>query len=204
MSTWDNWEFKTSKAVVAPFSPGQPVYVDGMLSTLYYESVRAGIIERVFWEKVNHDQFIRMFDESKKVLQILCELRNAGAKEERIVPVGYCWLEMPRGVDGERAALCGFAFFKRSRFMRDLGLLGAAYWVKGLKVNVVHGVMLETNMAAKRYSEAIGFEQVAMVPKYIFYQGALTNARVMTLNADSFLPNYEHWYSKQIPIETVP
>ena len=203
MSTWDNWEFKTSKAVVAPFSPGQPVYVDGMLSTLYYKTRDAGALEKVFCgDKPNHDQFIRMFDESKKVLQILCELKNAGEQEERIVPVGYSWGELPKGVDGQRAAMCGFAFFRRSRVMRDLGLLGAAYWMKGLKIDVIHGVMLESNEGAHRYSQAIGFTQTAIVPKYHFYEGALTGARVMILEAETFLPSYDEWYAKQNPVET--
>jgi hypothetical protein len=202
MSTWDNWEFKTSKAVVAPFSPGQAVYVDGMLSTLYYRSKDAGILDRVFWEDVNHDKFIRMFDESKKVLQILCELKHAGEEEERIVPVGYSWVELPKGVDGARGALCGFAFFKRSRVMRDLGMLGAAYWIKGLKIDVIHGVMLESNSSAKLYSEAIGFKHIATVPNYIFYQGKLVNARVMMLEADSFLPRFEEWHAKENPVES--
>lgn len=196
MSTWDSWEFKTNKAVVAPFSPGQPVYVDGMLSTLYYKTKEAGMIEKVFCgDNPGHDQFIRMFDESKKVLQILCELKHAGEKEERIVPVGYSWVELPKGVDGARAAMCGFAYFKRSRVMRDLGLLGAAYWMKGLKIDVVHGVMLESNLAANKYAEAVGFKETAIVPKYHFDQGELVGARVMILEAETFLPQYEEWYA---------
>ena len=198
MSTWDNWEFKTNKAVVAPFAPGQPVYVDGMLSTLYYETRKAGAIEQVFCgDNPTHDQFIRMFDESKKVLQILCELEDAGEKEERIVPVGYCWVEMPKGVDGQRAAMSGFAFFKRSRYMLDLGLLGIAYWMKGLRINVLHGVALASNEKAKNYTDKLGFRETAIVPKYHFHNGELVAARVCMIEDEEFLPKYEEWKAKQ-------
>src|ERR1700733_13895593 len=115
------WEYMTKNAAVIPFAPNTVVYVDGMLSTCYYESKKAGILDKVMCgDNPDHDHFIRMFDESKKVLQILCEVEDVGTDKENAIPVGYCWVEMPKGVDGARAAMCGFAFFKKTRLLRDL------------------------------------------------------------------------------------
>ncbi len=203
MSTWDNWEFKTDKVVVAPFAPGQTVYVDGMLSTLYYQTREAGVMENVFCgDNPSHDQFIRIFDESKRVLQILCEMKNAGEETETITPVGYCWVELPKGVDGERAAMCAFAFFKKSRYIFDMGMLGIAYWMKGLKINVLHGVALESNKAAAKYSDMLGFKESAIVPRYHFHEGKLVPARAVSIDDRDFLPRYEAWKSKQNRVES--
>ena len=142
----DGWKYMTKNAAVIPFSPGTVVYTDGMLSTLYYRSKELGRLEYMFCgDNPNHDQFIRMFDESKRITQILCEVENQGTPQEACHPVGCSWVEVSRGVDGQRAAMCGFAFIKRSRYMIDLGMLGVAYWTEALKVDVVHGIMLEEN-----------------------------------------------------------
>lgn len=192
------WEYMTLKACVLPFSPGSPVYVDGMLSTLYYESKKAGIMEHVFCgDNPNHDQFIRMFDESKKVLQILCEIKDSGKKEERVVPVGYCWVELPKGTDGARSALCGFAFFRKSRYLKDLGLLGLGYWMNGLKIDIVHGVMLKDNLAARDYASHLGFKEAGVVPKFHWYQGSLVDARVMVLEKAEFAGPFDRWLKDQ-------
>src|ERR1039458_4824005 len=173
----NGWEYMTKTAAVLPFSPNSPVYVDGMLSTLYYRTREAGLIEKVFCgDNPNHDQFIRMFDLSKKVLQIMCEVKDAGTEAERTIPVGFCWTEFPRGVDGARAAFCGFAFFKRSRQMRALGMLGLAYWFRGLKIDVLHGIILKSNTNALAYAHKLGFIDTATVPDYLFHQGKLVPA----------------------------
>lgn len=189
----DGWEFQTKTATVVPFSPGQIVYVDGMLSTLFYETQKAGRLETVFCGDLpNHDQFIRMFAPEKKVAQVLCEIRG----DSTVKPVGYCWVEMPKGEDGERAAMCGFAFFRPSREMFNLGRIGIAYWMKFLKINVVHGVMLESNFLALKYAVKLGFTISAEVPRYHFHKGKLEGARAVTLQDVDFLPNYERWYEQ--------
>jgi len=199
------WEFMTAKAAVVPFSPGTVVYQDGMLSTLYYKTKEAGLIEKVFCgDKPDHDHFIRMFDESKKILQILCEVENVGMKTENAIPVGYCWVEAPKGVDGARAAMCGFAFFRHTRYLRDLGMLGLYYWMKGLKITAVHGVMLQSNKAAIRYAAKLGFIRTATVPLFHFYNGELVPAVAMLLESKDFLPQFANWFeTKKLVAEPV-
>lgn len=196
----NGWPYMTKKAAVIPFCPGTVVYVDGMLSTLYYETRKAGAIEAVFCgDNPSHDQFIRMFDESKKVLQILCRVKEQGTEQEKAEPVGYCWVEIPKGVDGARSALCGFCFFKKTRLIYDLGMLGIAYWMEGLKINVLHGVMLESNNAALGYAKGLGFHEVCVVPEWHFYQERLVGACVTYLKDDAFLPVYRQWRETKIP-----
>jgi RimJ/RimL family protein N-acetyltransferase len=190
-----DWKYKTKNAAVIPFSPGSLVYRDGMLSTLYYKTKELGRLEYTMCgDNPTHDQFIRSFDESKRVTQVLCEVENYGTPEEVVHPVGYSWVEAPRGVDGARAALCGFAFIKRSRYMIDLGMLGVAYWMEGLKIDVVHGVMLEENKVAQRFAEKIGFKRQALVPKFHFYKGKLVSAVSMSLEKNDFMPVFQEWY----------
>lgn len=191
------WEYMTKTAAVIPFSPGTVVYRDGMLSTLYYRTQEAGLLEKTFCgDNPTHDEFIRMYEPRKKVLQILCEVKSHGTEQEKAVPVGYSWIDRHHGVDGERAALCGFCFFKRTRQLRPLGLLGIYYWINGLKIDVLHGVTLEENTPAQNYAYHLGFEFSAMVPRYHFYNGKLANALVVTLQKERWLPGFEAWYAQ--------
>lgn len=192
------WKYMTKNAAVVPFSKGTVVYVDGMLSTLYYKTKERGFLKLTMCgDEPNHDQFIRMFEESKKVLQVLCEVENQGTPEEQCHPVGYAWVEVPKGVDGERAAMCGFCFFKRSRYMYDLGMLGIYYWMDGLKINVIHGVMLESNRPAKRFAEKLGFVTTAVVPKFHYLDSKLVWAREMMVEDNDFLRVFEPWFESR-------
>lgn len=194
----NGWEFMTKHAAVVPFSKGTPVYVDGMLSTLYYKTKERGLLDLVLCgDNPNHDQFVRMFDESKKILQILCEIKDQGTAAEQCIPVGYSWVEASKGIDGHRAAMCGFAFIKRSRYMRDLGMLGLAYWLKGMKIDVLHGVMLEQNQAAIRYAEELGFVRTAEVPKFHFFRGELVGAVEVMIEANDYLSKFEKWFENR-------
>lgn len=201
----DGWKYMTKNAAVIPFSPGTVVYRDGMLSTLYYKTKEAGLLEKVLCgDKPDHDHFIRMFDESRKILQILCEVENVGKETENAIPVGYAWVEAPKGIDGARAAMCGFAFFRHTRYLRDLGMLGLYYWMDGLKITDLHGVLLEPNRAAIRYAEKLGFIKTATVPRFHFYNGDLVPAVAMLLESKDFLPQFSKWFeTKKLVAETV-
>jgi hypothetical protein len=194
----NGWEFMTKDCAVVPFSPGTVVWVDGMLSTIYYGLKRLNRLELTLCgDNPTHDEFVRAFDPSKKVLQILCEVRNQGAPTEDAVPVGAAWVEMPKGTDGERAAMCGFAFFKPTRRLLDLGRMGIRYWMHGLKIDVVHGVMLEMNYPARRFATRLGFKQMAKVPRFHFHQEKLVDAVAVTLDKKDFDPSFEAWSENQ-------
>jgi hypothetical protein len=198
------WEYMTKDAAVVPFSPGTVVYRDGMLSTMYYKMKEAGLIEKTFCgDRIDHDHFIRMFDESKKILQILCEVENNGTPTENITPVGFAWVEAPKGVDGARAAMCGFAFFRRTRYLRDLGMLGINYWMRALKITVIHGVLLQSNRPAIRYAHKLGFTTYATAPLFHFYKDDLVPAEAVVLESKDFLPAYDKWFESKNVMETV-
>jgi hypothetical protein len=184
---------QTKTAAVLPFCKGSLVWKDGMLSTIYYSLKELDRLETTFCgDSPDHDEFIRDFDPSRKVAQILCEV----GEESKLHPVGIAWVELPKGVKGERAALCGFAFFKRSREMYNLGRMGIYYWMAGLDINVVHGVMLHSNLQAIKYAIKMGFSVSFPIPRFHFYQGKLVSAVAVTLEDHDFLPTFEPWFDK--------
>lgn len=204
VTEWGTWKYMTRHLAVVPFTKGTPVYTDGMLSMLYYKSKELGRLENTFCgDNPSHDQFIRMFEETKKVTQVLCEITDQGTPDERIIPVGYSWVEIPKGEDGARAAMCGFAFIRRSRHMVNLGRLGIYYWMDGLKIDVLHGVMLLSNQVAADYALKLGFKQTAIVPDFHFYQGKLVAARAMLLRKYDFMADFEPWLERQKVVESI-
>jgi RimJ/RimL family protein N-acetyltransferase len=188
--------YGTPELQLVPYMEGTPVYKDGLLSTLYYNTRDEGKLAAVFCGDVmNHDQFVAFF-EKRKTLQILCEV----SEDKTLNTVGYSWVDLPRGVDGAKAVMCGFCFFKgasKRTSARDLGRLGLAYWFMDLQVDVVHGVMLESNIPGRNYAAALGFREVAIVPKYHFHEGQLVSARVMMIEKNDFLPGFEDWIESQ-------
>lgn len=199
----NGWQFYGTKGLqLVPMMPNTPVYRDGALSALYYETRKEGKIETVFCgDDLNHDQFIAYF-EKRKTLQVLCRVED----DKTLKPRGYCWVDSPKGIDGARSAMCGFAFFgdaSEDSAARDLGRLGLAYWFEDLKIDVIHGILLESNIAARNYAKKLGFEECAIVPDYHFYQGELVGARVMICRATDFLPGFRLWREQNPVAETV-
>lgn len=195
--TTDDWHwYGTDGLQVVPYMPSTPVYNDRMLSYLYFETLKAGKIDLIFCgDTLNHDAFVNFFY-TRKTMQVLCEVEGP---DHNLKPIGYSWLDLPRGVDGARAAHCGFSFFgeagKRPA-ARDLGMLGLAYWMIAMKVNVVHGILLDANLAGRNYASRLGFKTIAVVPNYHFYEGRLEPARVMSLTDEEFLPLFKEWREK--------
>jgi hypothetical protein len=191
------WDYYQTEALgVFPYMPGTPVYRDGMLPFLYTKAREAGKIEMIFCgDDLNMDAFVDFFHK-RKTMQVLGRIEE----DKTIRPVGFSWLDNPVGVDGARAALCGFGFFDdagKTSDARDLGRLGLAYWMVAMKVDVIHGIMLESNIAAKNFAEHLGFKQVAIVPKRHFHNGALEGARVTMIEKNDYLPGFEEWFELQ-------
>ncbi len=131
-------------------------------------------------------------------MQCLCEVEE----DKTLKIVGYSWIDLPRGVDGARAVMCGFAFFKNAgkrTSARDLGKLGLAYWFLDMQVDVIHGVMLESNIRGRNYAAHLGFRECAIVPKYHYdhEKGELVGARVMVIEKNDFIPGFEEWIDSQ-------
>lgn len=202
MRGWSYYGTKTLQMV--PYMPGTPVYFDGSssklsaLSNLYYQTREEGKIPLVFCgDDMNHEQFIHFFTE-RKTMQILCRVED----DKTLKPRGYCWVDTPRGVDGARAAHCGFCFFgdaTEDRAARDLAALGLAYWFEDLQIDVIHGLMLGDNIPARNFASKLGFVHRALVPRFHSYEGKLVDARVMSLEKKDFMPSFEQWRENNPP-----
>jgi RimJ/RimL family protein N-acetyltransferase len=203
MDDRNHWMFyQTRNLAMCPYMPGTPVYKDGMLPFLYTKAREEGKIESVFCgDDLNMDAFVAFF-EKRKTLQVLCEVEN----DKTLKPCGFSWVDNPHGVDGARAAMCGFAFFdgaSRRDSARDLARLGLGYWMLALKIDVIHGVLLESNTAARNFALHVGFRDVAVVPKYHYRAstGELVDARVMIIEKKDFTPEFDIWIESQKLVE---
>jgi RimJ/RimL family protein N-acetyltransferase len=189
----NHWTYYgTAGYQLVPMMEGTPVFKDGVLSALYYRTKEEGNIGNVFHEdSFGHDNFVAYFQKIR-TLQVLCEV-NA---EENLKPVGYSWVDAPVGVDGARAVLCGFCFFDNAgkrEAARALAMLGLAYWFIAMRIDVVHGAISEYNTTARNFSKRLGFREVALVPKWRYVDGRLTNVYVTTLEKEEFMPGFEEW-----------
>lgn len=188
----------TDKLAVVPYMPGTPVYRDNTLPFLYMQTKNEEKLPLVFQEDgFNLGKFVAFF-EKRQTMQVLCHVD----KDKNLLPVGYSWVDSPAGVDGARGALCGFCFLKEAKSTaRDLGRLGIAYWMEDLRIDILHGVILEYNSAALNYARRLGFKEVAYVPKWRYVDGRLTGVRVVQLEKEDFWDGFEKWYQSQNPVE---
>lgn len=187
MRGW-SW-YQTRDLCMCPYMPGTPVYVDGMLSHLYFETKRLGRIEQTFCgDHYNLDKFISYFD-SLKTLQVLTTVSESGI----LKPVGYSWVSNPRGVDGARSASPGFCFFEDVIHARDLARLAVGYAFEDLRIDTLHGVQVFDNHAARNFSRRLGFTEIATIPDYHSINGELVAARVMMLRKADFWPKFLAW-----------
>lgn len=192
--------YGTKDLQVVPYMPGVPVYKDGVLSNLYYQTKEEGKLETVFHETdMNHDKFVTFFT-TLKTMQVLCTVEA----NKDLKPAGYAWVSNPVGVDGARAAVCGFCFLGdagKSSAARDLATLGIAYWLIAMKIDVLHGVILDSNTAAQNFASKLGFALTAHVPKWRYVDGELVDVVNVTLEAKNWIPIFEEW-RKQNPVAT--
>ena len=201
-SSDQHWGWYGTKTLqMVPIMPGTPAYRDGVLSHLYYQTRDQGKIKDTFCgEEKSHDQFVFYF-ESLKTAQVLCTVSDAG----KLNIVGYSWVCMPRGVDGGRAAQCGFCFLEDGSNgksnARDLARLAVAYAFQALRIDVLHGVQQVSNLAARNFSRRIGFTECAIVPGYHAVDGHLEDARVMILRKTDFWPKFIEWKQSQPKVE---
>lgn len=196
------WQFyRTPSLGVFPYMAGVPVYRDGMLPFLYNKLKAEGKVALTFCgEEKTQDQFVSYFERTK-VMQVLCEIGDLVDPEQpegerKLTPVGFSWVDVPVGVDGARCAMPGEAFFdnaSRRSSARDLARLALGYAFHDLRINVFHGVQLASNIAARNFSMKLGFREVGLIPKRLYSNGQLEDARVMILTDEEFLPGFWLW-----------
>jgi RimJ/RimL family protein N-acetyltransferase len=211
--------FRTKDVAIFPYMPGTEVYRDGMLPFLYNKLKEERKVGLTFCgEEKTQDQFVSYFDRIK-TMQVLAEVGGLvdpenPEGERKIIPVGFSWVDSPVGVDGERCAMPGEAFFdnasKRSS-ARDLARLALGYVMNDLRVNIFHGVQLASNIAARNFSMRLGFRDVGIIPKRLYHEGKLQDARIMMLTDEDFLPPFWEWIKEkhlemdaQKPVEREP
>jgi hypothetical protein len=188
------WQWYGTKTLqVVPYMPGTPVYRDGMLPFLYTKLKEDGNVAATFCgENKTMDEFVSYFHRIK-TMQVLC---TVGSPEDpnKLTAVGFSWVDNPRGVDGQRVAMPGEAFFKGSvRVSRYLAKLSLAYVMHDMRVDIFHGVQVASNFAAKNFAIRCGFRECAIIPNYHFVNGQLEDARVMILEAKEYLPKFFKW-----------
>jgi hypothetical protein len=193
--------YGTKNLQVCPYMPGVSVYVDGMLSHLYFETKRLGKIRQTFCgDNFNMDKFIHYF-ESLKTLQVLCRVEE----NKKLIVSGYSWVSNPRGVDGGRAAQCGFCFLEDGSSgksnARDLARLAVAYAFEDLRIETLHGVQVIDNIQARNFSMRIGFKPIAVIPDYHAIDGKLVAAQVMMLRKADFWTKFLEWKNAQPKVE---
>ena len=198
----NGWLYYSTKSLaVVPYMAGTPVYRDGMLPHVYFKLKEEGKVAATFCgEEKNLDAFVSYFDRIKTA-QILCRVRE----NDTLDPVGISWLDLPRGEDGARACQCGMAFWggaTKTEDARNLARLGLAYSFEDIKIDVLHGIQLSSNLAARNFSMKLGFKECAIVPRWHFVGGVLEDARVMILDKSDFMPGFYDWRSRQELAET--
>jgi hypothetical protein len=193
---WDYYQ--TNDLAMVPYMAGTPVYTDAMLPFLYQKTKEEGKIELTFCgDLLNLDAFVTFFVK-RGTMQVLCEIEG----DKTLKPVGYSWVDNPRGKDGARGALVGFCFFKNSskrESARNLGRLALAYMMVAMRIDVLHGVLLEENTQASDFCIRLGSREVAIVPKYHYSvsAGELVGARVLIIEKETYLPEFEKWFEGQ-------
>jgi len=181
------------------------VYRDGMLPYLYTKLKEEGKVALTFCgESKTQDDFVSYFHRIK-TMQVLCEIGDLVDPdnpdgERKLTPVGFSWLDSPVGVDGARCAMPGEAFFdnasKRSS-ARDLARLAIGYALHDLRINVLHGIQLASNIPARNFAMKMGFKEVGLIPKRLHHEGKLQDARVMMLEDTDYLPSFWEWIEEK-------
>jgi hypothetical protein len=202
--TMDQWQWYGTKTLqVCPYMPGTPVWKDGMLPFLYYKMKEEGkLIDLFCGDEMNLDSFVSFYDKLK-TLQVLARV----SAEDKLVPVGFSWVQHAKGVDGARSCECGEAFFDgvtKTPDARALAKLAVAYAFQALKVDVLFGRQVASNTAARNFSFKIGFKHVAVIPKMHVIGREFADGRLMMLEKEEFMPKFLAWKEKQDAIDLEP
>ena len=190
----NGWGFYGTKSLqMVPYMEGAPVYLDNTLPHLYARTKEEEHLPAVFHEDgFNLEKFIIFC--AKRPIQCLCKVED----DKRLIPVGYSWVDAPYGIDGSRGALVGFCFFKDGiKVSRDLGRLGLAYMFIDLRIDILHGAILEFNTPALNYAKRLGFKTVAFVPKWKYVGGKMVGVHVVQLEKNDFMPKFSEWHEPQ-------
>lgn len=195
--TMENWQWYGTKTLqVCPYMPGTPVYRDGMLPFLYEKLKAEGSLADTFCgDQMNSDGFTAFFDRLK-TLQVLARV----SAEDKLIPVGFSWVMNSKGIDGARSCECGEAFFDgagKTPDARALARLAVAYAFEALRIDVLFGRQVASNIAARNFSRRVGFREVAIIPQMHSLDGELVDGRLMMLRKCEYWPGFLAWKENQ-------
>jgi len=189
------WEYQTDKVILLPYSQqNQKMFREHFLAELYFRLRDEETLSIIFpGMGIAHlNDFIRYM--ARAFGFVIPALRDG----EKVIPVGLGWIPEMDGVDGARKAAFGFGFFKemwvnRERVRRhvDLSTLMLAYWFQECKIDILYGTSI--NPKAINYSRRFGFSEPYLLPKFFCRDGVLTDARLIHLEKETFLPYYSRW-----------
>ncbi len=194
--TTAGWKYQTDQVYLAPYTEELAHNQDGLLGHLYLRTKQDGLLEVAFpgLPNLHMDKFVSYLTGPKVVLQIYY-VKSGTA----MTPVGYCYLYNVDGKERSRLAEFGFCFFREywgQKAVTELGWLCIAYWFEALKVDILFGATRVDNRLASIFARKYGFEEEAVLRKFLNCGDHRCDARIMVCERDKFL---KLWYERQAP-----
>lgn len=187
-----DWKYQTDKVALVPYNEASGAFPDGLLGHLYLRTKEDGLLDTV-WAgvpNVHFDKFVSQLASDKVALQIYY------LQGDPMIPMGYCFLYQVDGDPGARLGQFGFCFFKEywgRKEIRDGVWLCLDYWIEVIGVDVLYGATLADNYLARNFSRNFGFREIAILPKFLRQKEGRTDARLVFLERERFLPLLESW-----------
>lgn len=189
------WPYQTEKTMLVPYSKSWKVFPDGLLGHLYLRTKQDERLEMIFDTGMDFDGFVSYFAKKTVAMQVY-----AMKEGPDLIPAGYCWVDDVVGRDGARRAVFGLCFFKEYRGRRevaDLGWQSLKYWFTELKIDVLFGITMESNLQARNFARRYSFKEIGVMEKFMYRQGNLTSGRLVMLDRETFEPRYQRWLEER-------
>lgn len=176
------WKYQNERVCILPFGDGS-TFPEEFLVWLYGKVKREGnMAERILPDTTfNLNQFIDYFMKHPPLI---------GALRETNEIIGFAWLNEIYGPVGGRRGSLGFGFFKKywgTDDIRDCSRFFLQWWFEELKIDVMFGNTLKTNLAAQAFSREMGFQKVADIPKFFTVKGKMATCTLLMLEKQDFL-----------------
>lgn len=197
-----DWKYQTDKVALVPYTRQLADLYDGLLGHLYLRTKEDGLLDTAFpgLPGINMDKFVSYLADPKVALQVYYikgRERNSATMEllpvAPMTPVGYCFLYNINGDDGGRLAEFGFCFFREywgRPEVHELGWQCLRYWCEEMKVDVLYGTTLKNNFLARNFSRKFGFEEIAVLPKFLRSVKGRKDARLVLLEREMFMARW--------------
>lgn len=178
------YEFKQGNLMLFPYIPKAGPLKEESLAILYNK-----LHEEDLWDIVFHEDpsisllnFMNFFSDGKALLQVLTLTYD----DKVVDSVGMSWVADISVCGGVLTRAIGsFVFFKdyqKPPYTDTFGAMVLKFWFEKLGLDLVVGVTPEPNRAAALYARRMGFKEVARLPGYTTYQGAVVTGIVTSMS----------------------